>query len=344
MTVDRENHIEKSTNILYRALSADFWILPFSGGKDSSVLLDLTLSFLIEKRLKKKRPSLIITYNDTLLEWPPLRDWALKVMRSLKRLTENTGVDLRTFILKPEAGESFLEMVFKKRYPAPSPRFRWCTERLKVRPTLRIIRRLSSQGHNIIMLTGVRYNESKERSGRLKGRDVIKNNGGPFKGPGSVKAYAPLYSWTLNDIWTYIDSKRPVWNEPSWTFLVNLYGPKRLDYELRFGCFLCPLIKHDLSGKRLVEVAYINRDLYDELRKWVDLYIKISRSNPSKWRERKNTKPKRYKIPYGKLNDHALRILKERFCKILSEFPKSRELLYFQLERIPKLCNDYQST
>ena len=158
--------VEEANRVLERASGADLWVVSFSGGKDSSVLLDLVVRFL----MKRGGPEVAVVYSDTLLDWRPLREWALGVMGSLRILSERLDLPLKAFVLRPREGESFLEMVLERRYPAPSPRFRWCTERLKVKPTLRLIRSLRPGRNGVVMLTGIRYGESRERSGRMRAR------------------------------------------------------------------------------------------------------------------------------------------------------------------------------
>jgi DNA sulfur modification protein DndC len=327
--------VENSYKVLREALKeGDLWVVSFSGGKDSSVLLDITIRYLLE--LKKNGPKVLVIYSDTLMDWPPIKKWTLAVLESLKVLSSKLSLPLQVKVVKPATGESFLEMVFKRGYPAPSPRFRWCTERLKIRPTLRFIKSIiknEKQG-KVIMLTGIRHEESRER-GRYKSKGTKE---GPFKIYNRIVAYAPLISWTLNDVWDYIENSEPVWRTPSWKLLIELYGPNRRKESLRFGCILCPLVRRDRSGERIVELGLVDIETYRSLRDWVKLYLLISRGDPNRWREPKRVISKRYKLPYGKLNKEAILILQKKFCEILKKSPSVRLLLKEQIERIADIC------
>ncbi len=329
-----DEKIESTYRILKKASTSKKWIITFSGGKDSSVLLDLSLRFIVNEEVPEK---VLVIYSDTLLDWPLLRDWALSVLDSVKKYSNKSNLSVETYIVEPSPNESFLEMIFKRGYPAPSPHFRWCTERLKSRPTLKLIRNIINDRNDIVILTGIRAKESKERSGRLRFR-TSNNIEGPFFTSNKIKSYAPLSSWTLENIWDYIENLEPIWTEPSWNRLRKIYGPKRRELNLRFGCILCPLIRRDLSGLRMVELGVITPEEYDAIRRWVNLYIEISRDNPELWREKRKRTTARYKIPYGKLNEKAVRVLREEFCNMLYSYPRLRKIFERQMNRLKDLC------
>ena len=48
-------------------------------------------------------------------------------------------------LLTPNIEETFWVNLIGKGYPAPNTKFRWCTERMKIRPSDRFLRKLSSK-------------------------------------------------------------------------------------------------------------------------------------------------------------------------------------------------------
>jgi hypothetical protein len=104
------------------------WFVMYSGGKDSTAALVLTL-----ESLKDTDARVEVLYCDTQLEIPTLHQFAREFLRFLA----TRGV--KTTVLTPDPEESFWVLVIGKGYPMPHNGFRWCTARLKVRPVERYI-------------------------------------------------------------------------------------------------------------------------------------------------------------------------------------------------------------
>jgi hypothetical protein len=166
------------------------WLLAFSGGKDSTTVLVLAVEFL-----RQQRPagvSLEILYADTLLEIPPMARHAEGMLAHAEALAEAEGLPLRVRRLRPPPDQTFWVLVLGKGYPVPSFRFRWCTDRLKVRP----MRRAAEQGDpNAVMLVGVREGESAVRDGRLR-QACGRGECGPAAGRGLWGLPAPALTPT----------------------------------------------------------------------------------------------------------------------------------------------------
>src|SRR5208337_4460920 len=69
-------------------------------------------------------------------------------------------------IVKPKLEDRFWVNVLGKGYPPPHQRFRWCTNRLKIRPCEYGLRKHIIKGKTAI-ITGVRFGESHSRDQRL---------------------------------------------------------------------------------------------------------------------------------------------------------------------------------
>jgi DNA sulfur modification protein DndC len=229
--------VERSWAVLDGLRGTSRWLLAFSGGKDSTTVLVLTVEFL-----RRRRPagvSLEILYADTLLEIPPMARHAEGMLAHAEALAEAEGLPLRVQRLRPPPDQTFWVLVLGKGYPVPSFRFRWCTDRLKVRP----MRRAAEQGDpNAVMLVGVREGESAVRDGRLRqtcGRGecgpAAVGKAGPFP------AVSPIREWRSCDVWDFLVFRAPGWGWPT-AGLWRLYGE---DEAVRYGCWLCPLVRKD---------------------------------------------------------------------------------------------------
>jgi DNA sulfur modification protein DndC len=229
--------VERSWAVLDGLRGTSRWLLAFSGGKDSTTVLVLAVEFL-----RRRRPagvSLEILYADTLLEIPPMARHAEGMLAHAEALAEAEGLPLQVRHLRPPPDQTFWVLVLGKGYPVPSFRFRWCTDRLKVRP----MRRAAEQGDpNAVMLVGVREGESAVRDGRLRqacGRGecgpAAVGKAGPFP------AVSPIREWRSCDVWDFLVFRAPQWGWPT-AGLWRLYGE---DEAVRYGCWLCPLVRQD---------------------------------------------------------------------------------------------------
>jgi DNA sulfur modification protein DndC len=66
--------------------------------------------------------------------------------------------------LTPTVKDSFWVNLIGKGYPAPRHKFRWCTERLKIRPSNAFIMSVVKQSREAILLLGARKQESNARA------------------------------------------------------------------------------------------------------------------------------------------------------------------------------------
>ncbi|NED09571.1 DNA phosphorothioation system sulfurtransferase DndC, partial [Streptomyces sp. SID6648] len=88
-------------------------------------------------------------------------------------------------------------------YAAPRPKFRWCTERLKIRPSNKFILDVANKYGQVILVLGIRKAESTtrrrtmERHEKGRVRDRLSPHGSL---PGSL-VYSPVEAWTTDEVW-----------------------------------------------------------------------------------------------------------------------------------------------
>ena len=149
------------------------WIIGFSGGKDSTVLL--TLVWLALKKIKEdilvpfqlRRPVYVVC-NDTLVENPIISFYVDDVLSQIEKQARKE--DLPIFVRKtiPKLEDSFWVNVIGKGYPVPNTAFRWCTEKMKIKPTARFITEQVDECGEAIILIGTRKSESATRARSIK--------------------------------------------------------------------------------------------------------------------------------------------------------------------------------
>jgi len=230
------------------------WLVTYSGGKDSTTILDLAYRYAVERGIR-----LAVVHNEELLKNPPLFKCVYEILDSLMKV----GVEV--YVIVPK--EDFLTMIFERRYSPPGPNFLWCTARMKERPTLQLAKMLKGRW---VRLTGVRANESANRARLIKTRCSTTDVCGAhiqFKRE-DVLDLAPIVDWTTEEVIQYLrQSKRP-WDGGDYSYLLNVVYCGML--ALRNGCTLCTVVQRDsmletygrcLNDPRYLRVAELKAKL-----------------------------------------------------------------------------------
>ena len=231
--------VEESLSVL-RTLEGFTWLIGYSGGKDSTVVLHLAAEALAEG---VEAGPVVAVYNDTMDELPRVRRWALETLRGWERYLRGLGVEAYGIATRPPLRDLYMWRIVVRGYPPPTWKFRWCTNLLKIMPTKRAIEwvRRVAPGRPMALLIGSRDGESAARRvahrrraascpvGGCIGLEVLSNDMGVVKVP-------VIRRWSDADVWGFLESREPPWREPGYHVLVGLYGEGR---RARFGCWHC---------------------------------------------------------------------------------------------------------
>lgn len=247
------------------------WIIGFSGGKDSTVLLTLVWRALLKLRTEQRYPlnrTVFVVNNDTLVENPLITDYVIDVMETIKKAAEEQKLPIKVEITAPKLEDSFWVSFLGKGYPVPNNAFRWCTDRLKIKPTSQfIIDKVNEMGEAIVLI-GTRLTESATRAKsirkhEIKGKRLTKHPLNP-----NTYTYAPIKELYLEEVWSIISFGKAPWGYDNYR-LFQLYADASADdYECptvvvdktqpscgqsRFGCWVCTVVKEDKSMRALVK-------------------------------------------------------------------------------------------
>lgn len=144
------------------------WIIGFSGGKDSTVVL--TLVWLALQELKNDgvnlRRRVYVVCNDTLVENPVVEEYVTNVLQVISKAAIDQELPLTTQVTTPVLEDSFWCCVIGKGYPVPNNSFRFCTEKMKIKPTSQFITDKVAQDGEAIVLIGTRLSESQQQSSK----------------------------------------------------------------------------------------------------------------------------------------------------------------------------------
>jgi DNA sulfur modification protein DndC len=244
------------------------WLIGYSGGKDSTAVAQLVWLALaaLPAQARKKKPVYVIT-TDTLVENPIVAAWVRSSLQSLNHRAEEAGLPFQTKLLEPAIEDSFWVNLIGKGYPAPRPGFRWCTERLKIKPASRFIEQTASRYGEAILLLGARKAESAVRSANLTRREKVSKEGlTPHPHLVNTLVYAPIQDWSNDDVWMFLTRIPNPWGHSNKN-LMALYRGATEDNECpvvvdtstpscgnsRFGCWVCTLVDQDKSMKAMIQ-------------------------------------------------------------------------------------------
>jgi len=242
------------------------WVIGYSGGKDSTAILQLTwmaISSLDKKDLKK---SVHVITTDTMVENPIVSSWVNTSLEAINTSAQSKDLPIQAHLIKPSVNESFWVNLIGRGYPAPRAKFRWCTERLKIKPTNRFIEEKINEDGEVVLLLGVRRAESAVRSSRLKKRKRVQDDLYPHDTLANCLLYAPIEDWSNDEVWTFLMQNKNPWGATNHD-LQGLYASATEDNECpvvvdtstpscgnsRFGCWVCTLVTEDKSMTAMVQ-------------------------------------------------------------------------------------------
>jgi DNA sulfur modification protein DndC len=241
------------------------WIIGFSGGKDSSVVLQLVWTALKELPKEKLIKNVHIICNDTLVENPKIVEWIDKSLVNIEQQAKKDGLPFIVAKTTPILEDTFWVNLIGKGYPSPNSTFRWCTDRLKIKPTSRYIQKQIEQSGEVIILLGTRSDESSSRKKSMSKFQIDNQRLKRHMDLNLAYVYTPIKNITTNEIWQYLLQVPSQWNGTN-RDLVTLYKngtggdcPLVIDTttpscgQSRFGCWVCTVVKKDKSMEAMID-------------------------------------------------------------------------------------------
>ncbi len=281
---------QKSLNEIKQIISEEYfkptetpWIIAYSGGKDSTLLLNLVLGEIVKKDLSFLKRKIFIVSNDTLVESPLIKEHLYASIEQINNFCLKQNLPITAHITKPDFNKSFWVNLIGRGYPSPKTNFRWCTDRLKIEPTTNYIINKISENGKVILLLGVRKSESATRAKSIRknqNENEIYDNHQELK---NCKTFSPIVNLTDDDVWTILLQSRPVWGG-DFRRLITLYKNAGGDCPLvmskndapscgtssaRFGCWTCTVVTKDKSMDGLIESGYQYLEDLADFREWL---------------------------------------------------------------------------
>ena len=246
------------------------WIIGFSGGKDSTVLLMLTWIAMLELR-EEGQPlyrRVYVVCNDTMVENPVIEEYVSTVLLKIADAAREQLLPVQVVTTTPQLEDTFWSCVIGKGYPVPNNSFRFCTEKMKIKPTSKFITDQVVADGEAIVLVGTRLTESQQRERSIRRHEIKGHRLSKHPLNPNTFTYAPIKELMLEEVWWIINSIPSPWGFDN-QILFNIYlDASADDYECptvvtddshrscgqsRFGCWICTVVKEDKSMSSLIK-------------------------------------------------------------------------------------------
>ena len=287
-------HIDKLTQEIQELYCLDDvpWVVGYSGGKDSTAVLQLIWNAIAILPQEKRTKKIYVITTDTLVENPIVTSWVNHSLEKMRDSAKQQNLPIEPHLLTPELKYMFWTNLIGKGYPSPRRGFRWCTERLKIRPTNHFIRNVIRVSGKVLLILGTRKAESKTRAATMAKYEATKvddllNSDSNLSNylrysdtlPNAL-IYSPIQEWRDDEVWLYLMQYKNAWGHSNQD-LFTMYRGATEDNECplvvdtstpscgdsRFGCWVCTMVNQDKSMEAMIQ--------NDEEKEWLQPLLEI---------------------------------------------------------------------
>lgn len=262
---------DRSIDDIYREIQEVYrrfpqpWVIGYSGGKDSTCVVQLVWKAIERLPVEERKKPVFVIASDTKVETPVISDYIDATLAAINEVSRASLLPFEAHKVVPRLNDTFWVNLIGRGYPAPTTRFRWCTDRMKIGPVNRFIEEKVTQYGEVVMVLGIRKTESATRMQLMNSYEV---KGHVLRRHGSLRGayvYAPIADFSVDDVWTYLLSVASPWKGDN-ADLARLYRnasagecPLVIDTSTppcgnsRFGCWVCTVAQRDTSMESLIE-------------------------------------------------------------------------------------------
>ena len=281
----------------------DPWVVAFSGGKDSTLLLQLTWEVLASLPVGQRRRKIYVVGNDTLVESPLVIKHLRNSMATISDAAATFNLPIETLITKPHIDQTFWVNVIGRGYIPPTRNFRWCTDRMKIIPTSQLLINLSRVHRRVVLLVGTRKSESTNRRRNMVKHGVSATRMNPHSNVDGCRIFAPLAEFNDEDVWLTLMQRNPPWGG-SHRDLITLYrnagggecplvlssedAPSCGTTSPRFGCWTCTVVKKDRSLGGLIDSGHEDSGVFARLFAFREWLVQLRENDANRQRVRRD--------------------------------------------------------
>ena len=265
--VDELKAIREHIKKVYIELRRPF-IIGFSGGKDSTMTLQLVWEALNELNSKDLTNPIHVISTDTLVETPFFISHINDSIEKINIAAKDQHLPISAHKLTPEFSNSFWVNLIGKGYPAPSQTFRWCTDRMKIKPVNKFIQENVQLSKEVVVVLGARKDESISRAQVIENKEKNASRLGLTMHPDlmGTLVYTPISELKTDKVWLYLNMTQNPWGADN-KILQSMYQIGSDDAECptvvddktascgnsRFGCWVCTVVSKDTSMENVIK-------------------------------------------------------------------------------------------
>ncbi len=281
----------------------DPWVVAYSGGKDSTLLLQLTWEVLAALPAHARRRKVYVVGNDTLVESPLVIQHLKATMTTISTAAATDELPISVHITKPHIDQTFWVNVIGRGYIPPTRNFRWCTDRMKIIPTSRLLKKLVRMHKRAVLLVGTRKSESASRRRNMEKHSVSGSTMNPHSSVTGCRMFAPLAEFEDEDVWLILMQRRPPWGGTHRN-LITLYrnagggecplvltkadAPSCGTTSPRFGCWTCTVVNKDKSLRGLIDSGHEDAESLTHLFDFREWLIQLREDDANRQRIRRD--------------------------------------------------------
>lgn len=238
------------------------WICGYSGGKDSSAIVQLVWMALSQLPKEKRHKVVHVISTDTMVESPVVAKWAECSLNKMRNKAIDESLPITPHRLTPRIQNTFWVNLIGKGYPCPRANFRWCTDRLKIDPSNQFIKSVLAAESEAILVLGSRKAESSARKQVMEEyeRKRYRKHLSPNASYPNTYVFTPIENWTNSMVWQFLMQNPNPWGHSN-KDLLAMYRGASADNECplvvesgtpscggsRMGCWVCTMVAEDKS-------------------------------------------------------------------------------------------------
>ena len=279
------------------------WVIAYSGGKDSTLLLQLTWEMLVGLPEPRRHRQIHVVGNDTLVESPLVIKHLRASMDQVAAAASEACLPIKTRITRPNIDQTFWVNVIGRGYIPPTRNFRWCTDRMKILPTSYLLEGLVRRHGGAVLLVGTRKSESEQRRRNMAKHHVSSSNMNAHVSIAGCRMFAPLADLHDDDVWKVLMQRHPPWGG-SHRNLITLYrnagggecplvlskddAPSCGTTSPRFGCWTCTVVAKDRSMRGLIASGHEDAPILERLFDFREWLIELREDDANRQRVRRD--------------------------------------------------------
>lgn len=243
------------------------WMIGYSGGKDSTAAVQLVWMAISGLKDEQRKKPVHVMNTDTLVESPVVSKWVAKSLEAMEISAKEQSLPFKPVRLIPDFNDTFWVNLIGRGYPFPRQKYRWCTDRMKIKPVNNFIKSKIAEHGEIILVLGTRKQESSRRARTMMNLEKkrVRELLSPNPTLANELVFSPLEAWSSDDVWVFLMQYKNPWGYSN-KDLMTLYRGATADNECplmvekdlptcgksRFGCWVCTMVEKDKSMEAMI--------------------------------------------------------------------------------------------